>query len=123
MQLQPGGIIAWILVGIIAGWLAEQIPVQSQGLLGNLIFGLIGHLSTASCSECKALPVSSEALPWQPSGPSSLSPSVRCSLAVVLVENACRRYLKVAAAICYSCLAQRLQNLIGRNGQTGDADA
>lgn len=42
MQLQPGGIIAWILVGVIAGWLAEQITGQSQGLLANLIFGLMG---------------------------------------------------------------------------------
>ncbi|GBC99226.1 hypothetical protein HRbin17_01748 [bacterium HR17] len=42
MQLQPGGIIAWILVGLIAGWLAEQLTGRSQGLLGNIILGLVG---------------------------------------------------------------------------------
>ena len=42
MQLQPGGLIAWLLVGVIAGWLAEQITGRQQGLLGNLILGLIG---------------------------------------------------------------------------------
>jgi uncharacterized membrane protein YeaQ/YmgE (transglycosylase-associated protein family) len=42
MKLEPGGLIAWLLVGVIAGWLAEQITGRQQGLLGNLILGLIG---------------------------------------------------------------------------------
>jgi uncharacterized membrane protein YeaQ/YmgE (transglycosylase-associated protein family) len=35
-------ILAWIMVGIIAGWLAERITGRSHGLLTNLIVGIIG---------------------------------------------------------------------------------
>ena len=38
------GIIAWILIGIVAGWLAEQIMGRNHGLLTNLIVGVIGAL-------------------------------------------------------------------------------
>jgi uncharacterized membrane protein YeaQ/YmgE (transglycosylase-associated protein family) len=41
--LQPGGIIAWIVIGIVAGWLAGVImPGRGFGLIGDLIVGLIG---------------------------------------------------------------------------------
>jgi uncharacterized membrane protein YeaQ/YmgE (transglycosylase-associated protein family) len=35
-------IIFWIIVGIIAGWLAEKIMGRSHGLLTNLIVGIAG---------------------------------------------------------------------------------
>lgn len=35
-------ILAWIVVGIIAGWLAERITGRNHGLLTNLIVGVIG---------------------------------------------------------------------------------
>lgn len=35
-------ILAWIIVGIVAGWLAEQITGRNQGLLTNLVVGVIG---------------------------------------------------------------------------------
>lgn len=35
-------ILAWIIVGLIAGWLAEQITGRDQGLLTNLLVGIIG---------------------------------------------------------------------------------
>jgi uncharacterized membrane protein YeaQ/YmgE (transglycosylase-associated protein family) len=35
-------IIAWIVVGLIAGWLAEKITGSDHGLLTNLIVGVIG---------------------------------------------------------------------------------
>ena len=35
-------ILAWIGVGIIAGWLAEKITGSNHGLLTNLIVGIIG---------------------------------------------------------------------------------
>ena len=38
------GIIAWIIIGIVAGWLAEQIMGRNHGLLTNLIVGVIGAL-------------------------------------------------------------------------------
>ena len=36
------GILAWIVIGIIAGWLAEQIMKSSMGLPMNLLIGVIG---------------------------------------------------------------------------------
>lgn len=39
------GLIAWIIVGVVAGWLAGQIMKGSgYGLLGNLVLGLVGAL-------------------------------------------------------------------------------
>lgn len=35
-------IIFWIVVGIIAGWLAEKIMGRNHGLLTNLVVGIIG---------------------------------------------------------------------------------
>lgn len=45
MDLNPGGLIAWIVVGLIAGWLAGQFMKGSgYGLIGDLVVGLIGAL-------------------------------------------------------------------------------
>jgi uncharacterized membrane protein YeaQ/YmgE (transglycosylase-associated protein family) len=39
------GIIAWIIIGLIAGWLANQIlGGRSGGLLYNLAVGLVGAI-------------------------------------------------------------------------------
>lgn len=38
------GFIAWIIIGIIAGWLAEKIMKREHGLWTNLIVGIIGAL-------------------------------------------------------------------------------
>jgi uncharacterized membrane protein YeaQ/YmgE (transglycosylase-associated protein family) len=38
------GWIAWIVIGIVAGWLAEQIMGRNHGLLTNLIVGIVGAL-------------------------------------------------------------------------------
>ena len=35
-------ILAWIVVGIIAGWLAERITGRNHGLLTNLLVGIVG---------------------------------------------------------------------------------
>jgi uncharacterized membrane protein YeaQ/YmgE (transglycosylase-associated protein family) len=35
-------IIAWIVVGIVAGWLAEKITGSDHGLITNLIVGVAG---------------------------------------------------------------------------------
>ncbi|MCX2728506.1 GlsB/YeaQ/YmgE family stress response membrane protein [Thermomicrobium sp. 4228-Ro] len=42
MELDPGGIIGWIIVGIVAGWLAGRLTGGGRGLVGDLILGLIG---------------------------------------------------------------------------------
>lgn len=36
------GIIGWIIVGLVAGFLAEKIMHRDHGLLTNLIVGLVG---------------------------------------------------------------------------------
>ena len=41
--LNPGGIIAWIIIGLVAGWLAGVImPGKGFGFLGDIIVGLVG---------------------------------------------------------------------------------
>jgi uncharacterized membrane protein YeaQ/YmgE (transglycosylase-associated protein family) len=36
------GIIGWIIIGIVAGWIAEKIMRRDHGLLTNLIVGVVG---------------------------------------------------------------------------------
>lgn len=39
------GIIAWIILGLIAGWIASKIMTGSgSGLLMNLVLGVVGAL-------------------------------------------------------------------------------
>ena len=38
------GVIAWIIVGLVAGWLANAILGGRGGLFGNIAVGLIGAL-------------------------------------------------------------------------------
>ena len=41
--LQPGGIIAWIVIGLVAGALADRvIPGKGFGFIGNMLVGLVG---------------------------------------------------------------------------------
>ena len=41
--LEPGGIIAWLIVGLVAGFLAGKVMKGSgYGIFGDIIIGLIG---------------------------------------------------------------------------------
>ena len=42
MQLGAVGIGGTILIGILAGWLAEKLTSSDHGLIMNLIFGIAG---------------------------------------------------------------------------------
>jgi len=43
MQLNPGGLIAWLVVGLIAGWLAGQfMKGGGYGIVGDIVVGIIG---------------------------------------------------------------------------------
>lgn len=45
MELSPGGIIAWIVVGLIAGWAASSVSRgHGYGIIGDIVVGLIGAL-------------------------------------------------------------------------------
>jgi uncharacterized membrane protein YeaQ/YmgE (transglycosylase-associated protein family) len=42
MNLEPGGLIAWLVVGLVAGWLAGQfMKGGGYGLIGGFIFSLV----------------------------------------------------------------------------------
>jgi uncharacterized membrane protein YeaQ/YmgE (transglycosylase-associated protein family) len=44
-SLHPGGVIAWLVVGLIAGFLAGKVMQGAgYGLIGDLVMGLIGAL-------------------------------------------------------------------------------
>lgn len=38
------GFIGWIIIGAIAGWIAEKIMKRDHGLLTNIIVGIVGGL-------------------------------------------------------------------------------
>lgn len=43
LNLEPGGVIAWLVVGLIAGFLAGRVMRGSgYGLVGDLVVGLVG---------------------------------------------------------------------------------
>lgn len=42
LTLHPGGIIGWVVVGLIAGWLASSLMGSGYGLLGDILLGLVG---------------------------------------------------------------------------------
>lgn len=43
ITLNPGGVIAWLAVGLLGGWLAGRVmDGTGYGLIGDLIVGLIG---------------------------------------------------------------------------------
>jgi uncharacterized membrane protein YeaQ/YmgE (transglycosylase-associated protein family) len=43
MNLEPGGLIAWLVVGLLAGWLAGQfMKGGGYGLVGDIVLGIIG---------------------------------------------------------------------------------
>jgi len=43
MSLDPGGLIAWLVVGLLAGWLAGQfMKGGGYGIVGDIVLGIIG---------------------------------------------------------------------------------
>jgi len=38
------GIIGWLIIGVLAGWLAEKVMGRNHGLLTNLIVGVVGAI-------------------------------------------------------------------------------
>lgn len=43
IDLEPGGVIAWVVVGLIAGFLAGRVMQGGgSGLVGDLFVGLVG---------------------------------------------------------------------------------
>jgi uncharacterized membrane protein YeaQ/YmgE (transglycosylase-associated protein family) len=43
MQLEPGGLLVWIIVGLVAGFLASRfVKGGGYGLIGDIVVGLLG---------------------------------------------------------------------------------
>jgi uncharacterized membrane protein YeaQ/YmgE (transglycosylase-associated protein family) len=43
INLEPGGVIAWLFVGLVAGFLASRVMgAGGYGLLGDIVVGLVG---------------------------------------------------------------------------------
>ena len=43
MNLDPGGLLAWLIVGAVAGFLAGQVMKGGgYGLIGDILMGIIG---------------------------------------------------------------------------------
>ena len=43
MALEPGGLLAWLVVGLIAGWLAGHVMKGGgYGVVGDIVVGIVG---------------------------------------------------------------------------------
>ena len=42
--MEPMGLLAWIVVGLIAGWLASQVVASRYGIIGDTVIGMVGAL-------------------------------------------------------------------------------
>lgn len=38
------GILSWIVVGLVAGWLAGMVMGRGYGLIGDIVIGIVGGL-------------------------------------------------------------------------------
>jgi uncharacterized membrane protein YeaQ/YmgE (transglycosylase-associated protein family) len=38
------GILTWIVIGLLAGWIASRLVGSSRGLIGKLVVGLVGSM-------------------------------------------------------------------------------
>ncbi|MDR6951036.1 putative membrane protein YeaQ/YmgE (transglycosylase-associated protein family) [Ancylobacter sp. 3268] len=55
---QPGvGWFTMIIIGLLAGWIAERVTESDHGLFANLLFGLIGAFVGKYLAELAAIPV------------------------------------------------------------------
>jgi uncharacterized membrane protein YeaQ/YmgE (transglycosylase-associated protein family) len=42
--MEPMSLLAWIVVGLIAGWLASQVVPSRFGVIGDTVIGMVGAL-------------------------------------------------------------------------------
>ncbi|WP_238625448.1 GlsB/YeaQ/YmgE family stress response membrane protein [Aggregatilinea lenta] len=42
--MEPMGLLAWIVVGLISGWLASKVVPSRFGLIGDTVIGMVGAL-------------------------------------------------------------------------------
>src|SRR5258706_12436139 len=44
VALNPGGLLAWLVVGLIAGFLASLVMRGGYGIVGDIIVGIVGAI-------------------------------------------------------------------------------
>jgi uncharacterized membrane protein YeaQ/YmgE (transglycosylase-associated protein family) len=55
---QPGvGFFTMLIIGLIAGWIAERVTSHDHGLLTNLVVGLAGAFIGGKLAEVLEIPV------------------------------------------------------------------
>ena len=55
---QPGvGFLAMIVIGILAGWIAERVTESQHGILTNLLVGICGAFVGGKLAEVLQIPV------------------------------------------------------------------
>ena len=55
---QPGvGFFTMLLIGVLAGWIAERVTASDHGLLTNLIVGIAGAFVGGKLAEVLEIPV------------------------------------------------------------------
>ncbi len=55
---QPGvGFFTMILIGAIAGWIAERVTASNHGILTNILVGVAGAFVGAKLAEIAQVPV------------------------------------------------------------------
>jgi len=57
------GIIGAILIGILAGWIAEKVMRRNHGLITNLVVGVVGAFLGSFIATQLRLPIGSGILP------------------------------------------------------------
>src|SRR6266571_9142966 len=84
MMLEPQSLIVWLVIGLIAGWLAGQIVKgYGLGLVGNLVVGVVGHSSAVGSSASSTSISAAESLPQS----STLPLAQWCSWSLSVFSN------------------------------------
>ncbi len=84
MMLEPQSLIVWLVIGLIAGWLAGQIVKgYGLGLVGNLVVGVVGHSSAVGSSASSTSISAAESFPQS----STLPLAQWCSWSLSVFSN------------------------------------
>jgi uncharacterized membrane protein YeaQ/YmgE (transglycosylase-associated protein family) len=80
---QPGyGFLATVLIGVLAGWIAEKITSADHGLFTNMLVGVAGSFIGARLAELMEIPIFGF---WR-----TLTAAVAGAVVVIVIWNAAR---------------------------------
>ena len=81
---QPGyGFFMTLLIGVLAGWIAERLTSSDHGLFTNMLVGVAGSFDSAKVAELLEIPVFGF---WR-----TLTAAVAGAVIVIVSWNAARR--------------------------------